>query len=192
MLWGGGTLDVLTFQHYTSSDVNVENKYICSQSFNSVWAKIFRKQYLLDNRITFDENLIIAEDLKFVFDCYNNTDRIKFNPEAYYVYIRNSTSAMANVSYNKICNTLDVCKYEINKLSSSQNAKLCKKAISENLLSILIRTKKYSAEENKHLIAELKKIKKYFCFINNFKKNICILIIKLFGIEFFVKVFCKK
>ena len=134
----------------------------------------------------FDSNLKIAEDFKFCLECFRYSTNIKFVGCCYYNYFRNDTSAMHSVSFEKICNTLDACKYGIslgNDIKDKEIKKLCSNMVSENLLSVFARVNDYSEEENKYLIEELSKLKKNICYGSSAVKEILIILIKIVGIK---------
>ena len=50
------------------------------------WGKLFRKNFLLESSIRFDNNLQIGEDLVFNFSCFNRASTISFYSDTHYHY----------------------------------------------------------------------------------------------------------
>lgn len=158
--------------------------------YNSVWNKIFKTAFLKENNIIFDTGFVIAEDLKFVLDCFVNDEKMNFINAAYYNYYQNSESVIHNVTFKKINDTLQVCEYAIKSLKNFKDKKtktFIKKLISENLLTVLNRANSYTLEENNFIKSELKKHKKYICYGSTFIKKIIVALTKVFGVSFAAK-----
>ena len=66
---------------------------IKSPCIASCWSKLYRRKYLIDNNITFKENLINGEDMLFNIDCLINTKKIKIINDSIYMYRQNIFSA---------------------------------------------------------------------------------------------------
>ena len=65
-----------------------ENINICqSQSNNSVWAKLIRKELVFNNCIRFPEDIYLGEDAVFVAECILNSRIIKYIPNPTYNYV---------------------------------------------------------------------------------------------------------
>ncbi|MBQ8522128.1 MAG: glycosyltransferase [Clostridia bacterium] len=169
---------------------NLNNGAVTTGLYNSVCMKIFKTSIIKENNIEFDTSLKIAEDFKFVIDCFKVSNTIDFVGCCYYNYFRNDTSAMHKVDFEKICNTLDACKYAINTVKNIKSVnikKLCLKLVSENLLSVFARVNDYSSDKNKYLMEELCKLKQYFSYGSSLIKKILVILIKIFGIKIFIK-----
>ena len=67
----------------------------------SVCNKLFDKELIIGHHITFDENLIRAEDAWFVFDCLKVAKRVRFVNESLYNYRQVPTSTMHNVQADR-------------------------------------------------------------------------------------------
>lgn len=165
-------------------DINEGN--ISSGLYNSLCFKIFKRDFIKKNNLLLDKNLRIAEDLKFSLESFKYAKSIQFCGIPYYVYNRNDKSAMSNVSYEKIVNTLDVCEYGKGLIEGIQDENLkvfMKKLISENLLSVLNRVGDYTDEQNATLLDRLIKLKKSFVYGTTIIKKILVVIVRIFGIK---------
>ena len=66
----------------------------------SIWTKIYDRQFLVDNGITFDEDVPLAEDNLFNLDCFSVAKRICYLPQLIgYIYYLNGGSMVQ--SFNK-------------------------------------------------------------------------------------------
>lgn len=106
----GSELDLLVFSYYNSLEKNLSettrtakilpiegkkdrNQFIAlftelflSDMMYTVWNKIYRKEFLKEHRITF-EQYELGEDVRFNINVYENVHRISFSQICYYVYI---------------------------------------------------------------------------------------------------------
>lgn len=164
---------------------------ISSGSYNSLWLKFFKADFIRQYNLILDKNLRIAEDLKFTLEAFKYAERVQFCGIPYYIYNINDTSLMANVSYEKILNTLEVCEYGADLVRDIKDTNLksfMKKLISENLLSVLNRVGNYTDEQNKILINRLIKLKKSFVYGSTIFKKILIIVIRMLGIKTATKI----
>lgn len=153
--------------------------------YNAIWNKIFKASTIKENNLRFDTNYVIAEDLKFVIDWFKVSNEMSFINIPYYNYFQNDGSVMQNVTFKKIENTLSICEYGISILSEIENKKTKKflrKLISENLLTVFVRTNKYEVQENQNLVERLKKCKKYISYGSTLSKKMIVLAVKIFGV----------
>ncbi len=94
------TETILWNQTYERIIVDADN-WDMEKMFSGVFglgtSKIYGRQYLIDNHITFDESIPFAEDLQYVVDAFVNADRIVYLPQmiGYHYYI-NSHSLVQN------------------------------------------------------------------------------------------------
>ena len=103
-------LDLLVFSYYNSLEKNLSettrtakilpiegkkdrNQFIAlftelflSDMMYTVWNKIYRREFLKEHRITF-EQYELGEDVRFNLNVYENVHRISFSQICYYVYI---------------------------------------------------------------------------------------------------------
>ena len=106
----GSELDLLVFSYYNSLEKNLSettrtakilpiegkkdrNQFIAlftelflSDMMYTVWNKIYRREFLKEHRITF-EQYELGEDVRFNINVYENVHRISFSQTCYYVYI---------------------------------------------------------------------------------------------------------
>ena len=69
--------------------------------FNVVYDKVYKRSYLRENNIRFDESLYLGEDRKFCLEVLKNCSSWYFIPESLYVYkIQNTNSISAKVDLN--------------------------------------------------------------------------------------------
>lgn len=80
----------------TGDDLEVFRKdtLMPDKGAGSVWAKIFRRAFLIDNDIQFDSSIAIGEDTAFVFSAALAANSVGFVPREIYCYHRNTTSAV--------------------------------------------------------------------------------------------------
>lgn len=87
--------------------VNIDDEYqdlSNGPSLLYVWDGIFRKKFLTDNQIIFDEKFKSGEeDRNFMFDCLKFDPKIVVNPYCYYHhFIRQSGNTTGNYSANRV------------------------------------------------------------------------------------------
>ncbi len=91
----------------------LRKKFIISDDFNEPFAKIIKKEYLINNEIYFDENLITGEDAIFNSKllCYN--PKIYHNSKTIYIYnqdINTSLDRWCRLPEKTLESTLCLCK----------------------------------------------------------------------------------
>lgn len=59
---------------------------ICSQVFDNIWDKVYKRDFLIKNEIKFNENCTISEDICFNILCYFNKPEISFCLKPLYNY----------------------------------------------------------------------------------------------------------
>jgi glycosyltransferase involved in cell wall biosynthesis len=75
------------------------NNTLSKSSLFSVCSKVYRKDFLTDNKIFFENNLFNGEDMLFNINIILNTKKIKFINESFYFYRKNINSITH--SYNE-------------------------------------------------------------------------------------------
>ena len=73
-----------------------ENKEICYQSC-AVWAKLFKKDFLIQNNLNFVEGITHGEDTIFWLSCLSCNPKLSLIDKYLYYYFKNSNGASANV-----------------------------------------------------------------------------------------------
>ena len=64
----------------------------------TVWAKVFRKSFLLDNQLFFDENLWVSEDSEFLIRALKKSKGSGVSDRALYCYTSDSSSVMRSIN----------------------------------------------------------------------------------------------
>ena len=59
---------------------------------NGVWSKVFNKDFLINNRIFFNEELTFAEDTLFMLSAAVNASKVVYIHRGYYRYVQNDDS----------------------------------------------------------------------------------------------------
>lgn len=74
-----------------------------------VWDGIFRKSFILDNNILFDESMKAGEeDRNFMFECLRKAEQIVVNPKIYYTHIlRQTSSTSSKFNFNR-CKSVEI------------------------------------------------------------------------------------
>ena len=93
-----------------------------------ICGKLYRKKFLLDNRITFNEKLSIGEDFVFNFLCFSITSNISYLNTAFYLYRDNPASATNSFSeeffFNHLAPILEIKKLFPNKYDAVLNREI--------------------------------------------------------------------
>ena len=97
-------------------DIKIKKFLKKKKCFWNVWRYIYRKDFLLKNKIDFKEG-IYAEDLEYTTDIFLNTDNIYFFNDYYYNYRLNRKNSLMNVpAKKKTIDTINVIERNIRKL----------------------------------------------------------------------------
>ena len=83
-------------------DEDVQNALLYENgSTPFVWRECFKREFLLENKLIFDEGLWLSEDLVFLFKAFPNANRIIYIPDKLYHYRwERNNSAMNKASCN--------------------------------------------------------------------------------------------
>lgn len=104
--------EILTMRNAQETLDEIKMTYILTDDVNAVCAKIYKRKLLLDFKIQFPQDMKIGEDAVFFGRALQKAKKVKYCPNAFYVYIDNLNSA----SYQKIVNFDDQRKlYEFKK-----------------------------------------------------------------------------
>lgn len=116
-------IDFLKFSYYKESQknkikynfslkqnevLNMDNKneylkeIFSTKDFEGIWNLIVKKDFIISNNIKFDENLIVAEDFKFMVNCISYAHKIYILNEPYYHYVINLNSVTQKYNLTKI------------------------------------------------------------------------------------------
>ncbi len=91
-----------------------------------VFMNLFRRDFVIQNKIQFIDGLFFVEDVIFTILCYLKAQRFMEIPYTHYVYRRNETSIMSTMSKRKLCdaNTVIESLYQLSKnMSLSKEGK---------------------------------------------------------------------
>lgn len=116
--------DNTSYDQFVSEDVVITEKDIMHEKLfgleklihNHVWGKVFRAEIIKDS--LFDRTIKIGEDLKFVFDVIEKSEKIKLLSCVGYNYIQRNTSAMHVADINRYIDDLNVFSYCRNNISN--------------------------------------------------------------------------
>lgn len=95
----------------------------------SVWCQIFRRNFLIENRILFQEGISFAEDAIFLLDFYMKNPCVKCISCFPYMYIINKTSVTSNRNVLKMKHYVDCLILQWKK--QTEYAIMCKEDESE-------------------------------------------------------------
>ncbi|WP_028274912.1 glycosyltransferase family 2 protein [Atopococcus tabaci] len=71
---------------------------LTSNKLNTVWGKLFKRKYILENNIIFNRNLVSGEDFYFMLDVLSNKPIIYYIPETVYEYDYNVETSIIRTS----------------------------------------------------------------------------------------------
>lgn len=165
----------------------------------SVWNKLFKKQMIQSNKITFNEELIRAEDAWFVFDCLKTVHKVCFvnKPLYHYRQVVNSTMhTVQNHRYDRSKNfRLKVIEECENLGISIKENELYYEFLYETFTNCRAMIKQHKISEVKRIINDefffdackygdlLPKHLKVLCFLEREnKKHLLICLLKLWGL----------
>lgn len=84
-------------REYLSNELIMEyGKSIPTLLLNGPCAKLYKRQVILDNKITFNKNLSLGEDTLFVFEYLKYSKKIKFIDYVGYVYYQLAPTSLMN------------------------------------------------------------------------------------------------
>ena len=66
--------------------INIFKELFLSDMLYTVWNKIYRREFLLENNLSF-EQYELGEDVRFNLDVYRNVNKIYLSQDSYYVYV---------------------------------------------------------------------------------------------------------
>ena len=116
----------------------LEDSLIVENGLALCWGKAFKKDFLINNKLRFDSELILAEDAEFAIKCYSAAQNIYYLRETLYIYTVSADSAVRRFNaqmpyiYDK---GMQKILATINNLNSEQ---LSKKAYNFVLFHLLL------------------------------------------------------
>lgn len=152
------------------------------ECFWNVWRCIYRKDFLLENKICFLENAY-AEDLDFTIRVFLNDPNTVFIPAAYYHYrLGRDNSLMNSTSFERVYSTFNVIENDINLLKKSHVAwkrKIIDRLQFEYILNLaIISDLSLSQKKKVYDIVNLKILQP----TSDFIVYIIVIMIKIFGV----------
>lgn len=78
---------------------------------------LINKQFLINNKLYFDENLRFGEDVEFMWRLFVKVERLIMIDAAYYKYLIRNNSIMTNQNINKIIMLNKIYSNTVNKIS---------------------------------------------------------------------------
>ncbi len=162
-----------------------------TKDFEAVWNIIVKKDIIDRHEIRFDEQLIVAEDFKFINECLSRSRKIFIMSDAFYHYVINPESATQKYDSNKVilrCNSIvksyidSTNIYEINikdntfcleKINKLLNDKIMLLAVNESFNSFKIIVKKINSLDTMLELISTKTIKEIpTCFLYYLKSKV--------------------
>lgn len=94
--------EVYQKQEPTASDgVTVLDDIVNGKLYGALWNKLMRREWLLETRACFPQELSMREDLIFLSQCLPYAQKIAYIAKAYYGYERRNTSALTSNYLNE-------------------------------------------------------------------------------------------
>lgn len=76
--------------------VTILNDILTGKLYGALWNKMMRREWLLETKATFPQQLSMREDLIFLSQCLPYAEKIAYIPKAYYGYERRNASALTS------------------------------------------------------------------------------------------------
>lgn len=153
------------YKEYSSSDV-IYDIYIGKIGVGvAVWNKMYKKDFLVENNICFDENIWYGEGMLFNIECLSKTNKIIVGDRLVYHQTWNPNSAMRNFNLNS--NYCGLKSMELQYKFLKNNKRLInawmyhKRAFNMSILIGIIKNNK-----------KLEYLQEYKMCISNLRKNI--------------------
>lgn len=96
-----------------------EYQYASDYLLMMVWSKVFKRDFLEQQRITFDEKISFGEDMLFMLECVFRSNRIDLIHRGYYVYLPNAEGACKRggsindyTGFMELCERIELLKAE--------------------------------------------------------------------------------
>lgn len=90
-----------------------------NNGFYCLWNKIYRRKFIVENKLLIDENLDIAEDWWFNIICFTKVKNIRFIKERLYYYIHQNENSLMNVYRKNQLELQLICRKKICDLLKS-------------------------------------------------------------------------
>ncbi len=126
--WNKKVVNITNYDTYNKAMKSLliqDNKNYRAKDFNnfliygSVWNKIFKKEFILNNKISIDTTRIIGEDSVFSLDAFLKAKRISFIHDSFYFYVMHSSSTMRTLMN---CNQVESFRNNLYNVLKNNNA----------------------------------------------------------------------
>lgn len=159
-------LDLIIFskyyKNYTYNKVDLQNaclnygnNLLKECSIMSPWSRIYRKDFLCENNIRFNKDIINGEDMLLNFEVISLTNKIKIVNDGFYIYRLNFGSTTNNFNYNIFKSDI-AFHLKLEKLvSNDENCNELKKSLTYlkiNAIYIIAMRVSFSKEKNKSML----------------------------------------
>lgn len=157
------------------------NYMLSNREFNGyIWNKIFKRDIIIKNNISFEENILIWEDMYFVLKYLKSIHNVAFISDKLYYYRIRKNSACRELSLEKKVSKLKVSKLFLD-LENDENSEFKLNAYKIYISLLLdiallsIKNNKLSKQEIDSIFSEIKAMRKLYKF--NFKQRIKLIIL---------------
>lgn len=158
-----------------SDNISQMNNYLRTQKYNLilpftfyVWDKLFKKEFLIDNKIFFNEDIVASEDGYYMLTCLSKKPKLEFVPKILYSYIdsENSSTNRLNWTGHSVDTFYDILNSDMYN-ESDDDFKVF--VINKYLYSIRYWYNAQKLKQYKH--SNKRKIKKLFKYLNTHVKK---------------------
>ena len=182
--WGKCTNPVWYNRELEKNEGIITSPEIIKMFLTNACGKLFNKKYLIDNEITFPENIKTCEDGIFCIKCFLNSTSWYLMNEAFYYYRKNREDSATNSKKEVMKNDILAFKYTLNLPLFINANRAQKKIILEKHLGGILN---YYKNENSLILLieytyEISLFKKYL--FSNFDKE---LLLECHNINSFIK-----
>lgn len=87
------------------------------------WAKLFKRDIIVDNNIRFDKSIVIGEDRLFLFEYLQHSQKVYYTSDSHYNYLCNSEGAMNMLKRTPVDVRYISCVDALDKIIKATNCK---------------------------------------------------------------------
>lgn len=148
-------------------------------SINGVWAKVYKREFIINNKLYFSKDLFNMEDLVYNLYAFQLANNIFYYDKAFYHYVKNTNSFTNNYTLGIIKNNEKVfieiqkfiVKYNKNiKFEKALNQRIAS-SIKSYILDYYLGSNNLKYKDAKKEICKLIDKKKYIDALNNSRNN---------------------
>lgn len=156
---------------------------------SSTWNNVYRREFIIENKIVFHEKWIFGEDTDFVFQALEKAEKLISNDINFYYYRKNNDSSLTNsLSYEKMIQRLEVLrKWYLYFLEESRERKqvfaVCESLAREYFNAFLLVDKIQQNKGKKEFLKRVHLDKEIWERVTGKKQRVIIWLMKLFGVE---------